>query len=140
MGEIFVDTSGWLCHFDASQPQHLAAKALIGACLARHQRLVTTNYVLVELIALFTSRRRISRSHMISCVEAIRSGPMIETIQIDASLHDQAWALLKARADKHWTLTDCAGFVVMQQRGIAEALTTDHHFEQAGFVRLLRNP
>lgn len=140
MGEIFVDTSGWLCHFDVSQPQHLAAKALVGASIARHQRLVTTSYILVELVALFTSRRRVSRSHMISCIEAINSGTLIETVQIDASLHDQAWTLLKARPDKHWTLTDCAGFVVMQQRGIRDALTTDHHFEQAGFTRLLTTP
>jgi len=38
---------------------------------------------------------------------------------------------------KEWSLVDCASFVAMQQRGIFEALTTDHHFEQAGFVRLL---
>jgi predicted nucleic acid-binding protein len=37
-----------------------------------------------------------------------------------------------------WSLVDCASFVVMRQQGIVEALTTDHHFEQAGFVRLLK--
>ncbi|MEH1864901.1 MAG: hypothetical protein V7K69_07810 [Nostoc sp.] len=30
-------------------------------------------------------------------------------------------------------------FIVMQQLGIKEALTTDHHFEQAGFIRLLKS-
>ena len=35
-------------------------------------------------------------------------------------------------------LTDCISFVVMQERGIAEALTGDHHFEQAGFAALLK--
>ncbi len=44
----------------------------------------------------------------------------------------------KSRQDKEWSLVDCASFVVMQQRGIFEALTSDHHFEQAGFVRLLK--
>jgi hypothetical protein len=46
--------------------------------------------------------------------------------------------LYRQRADKDWSLTDCISFVVMRQRGLTEALTGDHHFEQAGFVALLR--
>jgi predicted nucleic acid-binding protein len=42
------------------------------------------------------------------------------------------------RPDKEWSLTDCNSFVVMQHEGISEALTGDHHFEQAGFVALLK--
>jgi hypothetical protein len=34
-------------------------------------------------------------------------------------------------------MTDCISFVVMQERGIFEALTTDHHFQQAGFRAIL---
>ncbi len=40
--------------------------------------------------------------------------------------------------DKEWSITDCASFEVMQARGISEALARDLHFEQAGFVALLR--
>jgi predicted nucleic acid-binding protein len=46
--------------------------------------------------------------------------------------------LLSSREDKNWSLVDCSSFVVMQQRNITEALTNDYHFEQAGFVRLLK--
>jgi predicted nucleic acid-binding protein len=46
--------------------------------------------------------------------------------------------LYDARPDKKWTLTDCISFVVMQERGITEALTGDQHFEQAGFTALLK--
>ena len=35
--------------------------------------------------------------------------------------------------DAHTTIS----FLVMGQHGITEALTADHHFEQAGFVTLL---
>jgi len=49
-----------------------------------------------------------------------------------------AWVLLKSRKDKFWSLVDATSFVVMQQLGIQESLTTDHHFEQAGFIRLLK--
>jgi predicted nucleic acid-binding protein len=44
------------------------------------------------------------------------------------------------RPDKWWSLTDCISFIVMQQEGLTEALTTDHHFEQAGFKILLKKP
>jgi len=42
-------------------------------------------------------------------------------------------SLHNSRPDKHWSLTDCISFVVMQQRGLQRALAYDHHFEQAGF-------
>ena len=58
-------------------------------------------------------------------------------IPIDEQLDVRAWELLENRLDKTWSLVDCASFVVMEQRGLTDALTTDHHFEQAGFVRLL---
>lgn len=46
--------------------------------------------------------------------------------------------MFRNRTDKNWSLVDCASFVVMRKHGILEALTADHHFEQAGFVRLLK--
>ncbi|MFM6058496.1 MAG: hypothetical protein ACKO1I_17670 [Microcystis aeruginosa] len=49
-----------------------------------------------------------------------------------------AWTLCKSRIDKAWSLVDCTSFIVMQQMEIQEALTTDQHFEQAGFIRLLK--
>ena len=33
----------------------------------------------------------------------------------------------------------CISFVVMNERGITDALTSDHHFEQAGFQILLKD-
>jgi len=43
-----------------------------------------------------------------------------------------------ARRDKPWSLTDCISFVVMEQLGLVDALSADHHFEQAGFNILMR--
>ena len=53
-------------------------------------------------------------------------------------LLDRALELYHQHADKRWTLTDCTSFVVMREREITKALTADHHFEQAGFVPLLK--
>jgi predicted nucleic acid-binding protein len=62
-----------------------------------------------------------------------------DTTVIPASqeLFDKGVELYDARPDKQWSLTDCISFVLMEQRGITEALTADRHFEQAGFVALL---
>lgn len=56
---------------------------------------------------------------------------------VDSELLARAIALYTNRSDKEWGLTDCISFVVMQERGLTDALTTDHHFVQAGFHNLL---
>ena len=54
------------------------------------------------------------------------------------SLFQEGVQLYNARPDKDWSLTDCISFVVMQEHGLTDALTGDHHFEQAGFTALLK--
>ena len=43
-----------------------------------------------------------------------------------------------ARGDQRWSLTDCASFLVMEERNITAALAYDRDFEQPGFTALLR--
>jgi len=62
----------------------------------------------------------------------------VDVVHVDTTLDAQAWQLLVDRPDKVWSLVDCASFVVMRQNRLIESLTTDPHFEQAGFVRLLK--
>ncbi len=61
----------------------------------------------------------------------------IEIVPDSEDLHARAFALYRARPDKEWGMTDCISFVVMQDAGLTIALTTDEHFEQAGFIKLL---
>jgi predicted nucleic acid-binding protein len=56
---------------------------------------------------------------------------------IDEPLIVRAVEQYRRFSDKTWGLVDCASFVVMRERGITEAFTSDYHFEQAGFKRLL---
>ncbi len=62
---------------------------------------------------------------------------MVEIVWVDQSLHDRALLLVDARRDKSYSLCDAVSFVLMKERGILDALTTDHHFEQEGFQSLL---
>ena len=79
-----------------------------------------------------------NRDRYVPFVEHLLSDP--DTVFVPASelLFRQGRQLFAARPDKAWSLTDCISFVVMTERGLTEALTGDHHFEQAGFRALLR--
>ena len=94
--------------------------------------------MLTELVALLTSPLRVPRSQLIGFVNSVKASPYVEVIYVDAALDQQAWQLLTNRQDKAWSLVDCVSFVLMEQRSIYQALTTDHHFEQAGFIRRLK--
>jgi uncharacterized protein len=68
----------------------------------------------------------------------LRADPETEIVPARGSLFDRGAHLYALRPDKSWPLTDCFSFVVMTERDITEALTGDHHFEQAGFRAMLR--
>ena len=90
------------------------------------------------MVALLTSPLRIPRSAIVAFIEGLKASPYVEIVHVDPAIDKQAWQLLTQRQDKDWSLVDCASFVVMQQRTLLEAFTTDEHFEQAGFIRLLK--
>lgn len=138
MRYYFADTSGWGNLIDPAENFHLRAAQLYEARRTQGFVALTTNYVIAELVALLTSPLRIPRQTIIPFVESLQTSPYVEIVHIDETLDAAAWQLLKARADKNWSLADCASFVLMQQRGMTDAFTTDHHFEQAGFRCLLK--
>jgi predicted nucleic acid-binding protein len=138
MPELFVDTSGWGSLFERTQPFHNLATSLYRAALRQRRKIITTNYTVVELVALLTSPLRIPLPSLVSLIDGLKTSPFVEVIHVDLALDGEAWNLLRSRHDKEWSLVDCASFVLMQRRSITEALTTDHHFEQAGFIRLLK--
>ncbi len=138
MREVFADTSGWASFFLRTETDHVAAVEVVRDMRAGGTRLVTTNYVVTEVVALFASRVRGPRTQWLAAVEALRSESGIDVVYIDRELDEEAWALLSSRLDKDWSLVDCASFALMRRRGISAALTSDHHFEQAGFAALLR--
>jgi predicted nucleic acid-binding protein len=134
---MFVDTSGWACLFVNTQPCHAQADQYFRAAL-QQRSIVTTNYVLAELVALLSSPLRIPRSRIFEIIDAIKTVPYVQIVHIDEATDAAAWNLCKSRPDKAWSLVDCSSFVVMQQLSLKEALTTDQHFEQASFIRLLK--
>jgi len=135
---MFADTSGWASLVDRRQSFHSLAATLVQQACDDGKTIVTTNYVLAELTALLTSPLHMPRKQQIQYLADIRGASWVEIVPIDSALDRASWQLWESRLDKNWTFVDCTSFVVMHQRTLTEALTTDHHFEQAGFIRLLK--
>ena len=136
--KVFIDTSGWAELFVATESYHQQAKEWFTQARKQNIELVTSNYVVAELVALLNSPLRVPRYQLFQYVDAVKTAFYVNIIYIDAAIETAAWSLLKSRADKTWSLVDATSFIIMQKLGLQEALTTDHHFEQAGFIRLLK--
>jgi len=133
MKVAFADSAFYLAVANPHDELHDAA-----AVLARDFRgkRVTTDFVLVE-VGNFLARSD-DRPLFLDLVDRLRASPHTDIVPADRALIDAGLDLYRRRLDKDWSLTDCISFVVMRERGIREALTSDHHFEQAGFVALLK--
>lgn len=138
MTKLFVDTSGWASLFLSTESHHVKAIEHFEQAKEASMALVTTNYIISELVALLPIRQRISRNNLFQYVDSIRLASFVDTVYINSETDLLAWNLCKSRPDKAWSLVDSSSFVVMRQLGIQTALTTDRHFEQAGFIRLLK--
>ena len=129
---MFLDTSGLLSLHRQAEPFHAQARHLYRSARVR----LTHGHVLAESVAL-SHTRGYSRDATLSFLADLLNNPRVETIWVDEPLHREAVALLMARRDKSYSLCDAVSFLLMRRRGLTEALTTDHHFEQEGFRRLL---
>jgi len=130
--ELFLDTSGLLSLFDDGDARHQQAAEIF----ARARPLCTTNYVLAEFVPL-THVRGLHREKSLGFLRELVLLPRLEVIWVEGRQHQEAMDLLRKRLDKTYSLCDAVSFVLMRERGITEALTTDKHFVQEGFTRLL---
>lgn len=129
---MLLDTSGLLCVHHEAEQRHETAVTFFHAASTR----VTHSYVPAEFVPL-CQVRGLPRAAALSFVVELIANPLVEVIWGDEMLHRVALTFLQSRLDKTYSLCDAVSFLLMRQRGITGALTTDHHFEQAGFRRLL---
>ena len=129
---MLLDTSGLYCYLDGGDARHSRAVSLLNSATLR----LTHNYVLAELIALCNARG-IDRRIAIEFVGELANDPYVTVAWVEQDIHRSAMELLKARPDKVYSLCDAVSFVLMRRHAMSEALTTDKHFEQEGFIRLL---
>lgn len=123
----FADTGYYVALLNPRDRYHGIATECSKAC---RFTVVTTEYVLMELGNYLSGS---ARGSFLSLCTALREDAHTEIVPSSPALFGQVLDLYAKRDDKHWSLTDCRSIVVMQVRGIREALSFDHHFEQAGF-------
>ena len=134
MTAVFADSSLYVAIFSRHDALHERSKAVAAALKGT---VVTTEFVLLEVGNFFC--RGSARAVFQTMLESLRMAEDIEIVPASSELFCRGLALFTSRPDKNWSLTDCNSFIVMQERGITDALTADHHFEQAGFVPLLKS-
>jgi hypothetical protein len=79
-----------------------------------------------------------SRTLLRKLVARLQGDSRVTLIPPEDHLFSHGIELYDERGDKAWSRTDCISFVVMHDLDLRDALTADHHFEQAGFVALLK--
>lgn len=135
MRKVFVDTAAWIALINISDDLHVPAQQVMNTLRHQKVRLVTTEFVLLEVADALSGPA--IRSQTAAFVDGLRRLAVLRIIPAGHELLADGWELYKQRLDKDWTLTDCTSFVVMMQERITQAFTSDHDFEQAGFVKLL---
>lgn len=133
MTACFADAFYFLAMLNPRDQAHPAVTA-INTTLRRP--LVTTIWVLSEVADALAATPH--RGLFATLLSRLRSNPSMTIVAATDALFDEGVALFDGRSDKRWSLTDCISFVVMHREGITDALTGDHHFEQAGFIAMLK--
>ncbi len=123
----FLDSGAIFSFADRSDPDH----GDVLECYSDSKRhFVTHEAILLEAFSLLT--KRASKSHAIRVIGAVRASYRIEIYPVAPYL-ESAWAMCLKYEDKEWDWIDCLSFTIMRQLEIAQALTLDRHFQQAGF-------
>lgn len=133
MTSVFAESYYYLALLNPRDEAHLVVRAYT-ALLTRP--IVTTAWIMAEVadaLASPTHRRLFG-----TLVDELQHDPDVELLPASQTSFDRGCDLYRSRLDKNWSLTDSISFATMQSLGISDALTADRHFEQAGFVALLK--
>ena len=134
MKPLFLDTSFAVALNASDDQSHRYAVDGWQAVVSQRRRLLTTTFILDEAVTLLNARGLHGLAVAVG-TQLIQS-PAVTLLHVDAKLLERGWAYFCRHADKRYSLTDCISFVVMQERGLRQALTFDQHFSQAGFEAL----
>jgi len=135
MTSLFLDASYLIAVENADDQHHKTASRHWRDLLKSSPRpLVTSSYVLVEVVTLLNNRRLHSKT--VELGNNLLSSRLFNIVHVDEEMFYEGWNYFQKYKDKTYSLTDCVSFVLMKKLGITEALTFDKHFVQASFKRL----
>lgn len=133
MRRVFADAWFYIALLDPHDAGHGVACT---ACADKSMTgFVTTRWVLMEMANMLAGTK--ARRQCVAFLRELEAAADTQIVPESEALFHRGLALYEERPDKEWSLTDCVSFLVMSDEGLTEALTGDHHFEQAGFTPLL---
>lgn len=131
---VFLDSS-YLIALEVENDQHHDEASTHWTTLFEAPiNLVTTSYVVDEIVTFLNSRRQHAKAIRVG--DNLLTASSVQLVHVDEDLFRDGWSYFKKHPDKTFSLTDCISFVLMKRFEISEALTFDRHFEQAGFTKL----
>jgi len=135
MKDLFVDTSYFIALVNKNDQYHNAAKIRAKQITQDRTRCHTSIPVLFEIADGFSriGRRKIG----MDLIENIIHSNNFIIHPFSEFLFSEATKLYLSRKDKEWGLTDCYSFLLMKDKNLSDALTSDKHFQQFGFEILL---
>ncbi len=127
---VFVDTSALFAVLDADDQSHEPARQTWTDLINQKTDLVSTNYVLLETLALVQHRLGI---------EAVRTlqkdiVPILRIEWVAEAQHGIGVTALLTACNRKLSLVDCISFEVMRRLDIKIAFAFDRHFSQQGFL------
>jgi predicted nucleic acid-binding protein len=136
MRMLFADTNYLVALLNPKDALHEKACSVSRRILSC--RIVTTDFVLMEMLRVLGRKGDVLRQKAVDLAKGLRSDPNSEVIPASRDLFNRAFDVYASHGDKTWDVVDCASLIVMREKGITEALTHDEHFSQMGFQALLR--
>ena len=133
---LFVDTAGWMGCVDAADPDHEAACAARDDWLEHEGLLITSDYIIDETLTLL--RLRLGLGTAEEWWHGIAASRRVVRELVHEERAERARGIFFRYRDKDFSFTDCTSFALMRELRIREALTTDKHFQQAGYQMLPR--
>lgn len=131
--KLFIDTSAFLAVLNADDAYHKKAKQIWSEIITRENTLVSTNYILLETIAIL--QRRLG-------IQAVRTfqediAPILTIEWISEEMHSGGITALITSAKRDLSLVDCISFEIMRQLGLKDVFAFDSHFKDQGFNLIL---
>ena len=136
MPTLFADSGYWIALMHPGDQLHRRVMEIAAGLSSTP--IVTTQMVLTEALNYMAGLGESRRRFATDMVERLQNNPDIEIVPQSNPQFRAALDRYASRNDHTWGLTDCASFIVMEERGITDALAHDRDFEQAGFLALLR--
>ena len=130
---VFADTGYYIALVNGKDEYHAQARAYTAAFQGAF---LTSAWVILEFANHLSDEA--NRPLFLSLYDDLGKNKRVRILPAAQEDFDRGLELYRQRPDKDWSLTDCISMIQMKDHGLAEALTTDHDFEQAGFVRLLK--